>query len=334
MSAESPARFTIRPYRPGDEAQILELFKRSFFHERRLEQWRWKFQLNPYGNERISLAFESDGGLVGQYTGYPVPFVIGGTDVLAHQIGDTMTDVAIRNVGRGRTSILARTTYDFYDRFCRGQIAFNYGFNVGNIQKFCERFLEIIRVESTPYRVRDLETDPIPTISRWERIARGYRLELVKTPGPEYDEFFRRVQPAYGFLVRRDRRYLQWRYFDCPDTTCVMVAIRKWTRLAGWVVFRIREGRFTIGDALFDPRFEDAFEVLLRHVVPSQPVRVVDGWFPSRPVWFDRVLRQLRFENRPDPNDLALMCSPFQMTDAVEQMRDSLYYTLADSDLF
>ncbi len=334
MSAEPTPRFTVRAYESGDETQILELFRRSFFHERALQHWRWKFQRNPYGNERISLAFDANSGLVGQYTGYPVPFVMDGKDYVAHQIGDTMTDPAVRSVGRGRTSILARTTYDFYDRFCRDRVAFNYGFNVGNIQKFCERFLDILRVESVPYRVRDLATDPIDAISRRERLLRGYQLELVTKPGTEFDEFFRRVRAEYRFLVRRDRQYLQWRYFDCPDTTYRLVAIRKWTRLVGWIVFRVREDRFTIGDALFDRRFEDAPEVLLRHVVPSQPVNSMEGWFPARPEWFSRVLSDLRFESRPDPSDLALMCSPFEMGGAVERIRSSLYYTMGDSDLF
>src|ERR1051326_878621 len=43
--------------------------------------------------------------LVGHYAGYAVPFRMLDRDVLAHQIGDTMTDVSVRHVGRGPTSI-------------------------------------------------------------------------------------------------------------------------------------------------------------------------------------------------------------------------------------
>jgi hypothetical protein len=331
MSAE---RFALRKYEPGDEAAILELFTRSFFHERPLAHWQWKFQENPWGNERIILAFDEGRRLVAQYTGYPVPFRHSGRDLFAYQIGDTMTDVSVRNVGRGPTSVLARTTFAFYDAYCRGQAAFTYGFNVGNIQKFCERFLDIVRVEAVPYRALDLERHPLQKLSRWERLLGGYQLELVSKPGPEFDDFFSRVEPHYGFLVRRDREYLQWRYFDVPDTKYFMVSIRKWSRLAGWIVFRIREDRFTIGDALFDPRFAAAPAVLLRHLVPSYPVRLVEGWFPDRPQWFSGILASLGFEARPDPLDLALMCSPFEFADAVDRMRSELYYTWGDSDLF
>src|SRR5687767_11360423 len=101
-------RVETRPYRKGDETAILELFARSFPHApRSIEHFRWKYRENPFGNERISLTFD-EGRLVGHYAGYAVPFRAYGRDVLAHQIGDTMTDVAVRHIGRGPTSILGR----------------------------------------------------------------------------------------------------------------------------------------------------------------------------------------------------------------------------------
>ena len=96
-----------RPYRDGDEQQILDLFARCFPHApRRIEHFRWKYRENPFGNEHISLTFDADGRLVAHYSGYLVPFRADGLDFVAHQIGDTMTDVSIRHIGRGPTSIL------------------------------------------------------------------------------------------------------------------------------------------------------------------------------------------------------------------------------------
>lgn len=332
MSAESRTHLTFRGYRAGDEISILELFRRSFFHERSLEHWQWKFQRNPWGREKIVLAFDGDAKLVAQYAGYPVPFRRAGADLLAHQIGDTMTDTSVRYGGRGPSSTLARSAFAFYDAFCRAQVAFNYGFNVGNIQKFSTRFLESACVEPVTYRTIDVRSHPVVPIRRWERIVRGYRLELVTRPGDEYDELFARVERDYGILVRRDREYLQWRYFDSPELYH-FIAIRKFTVLVGWIVFRIRGDRFTIGDALFDRRFGDAPEVLLRHVVPSHPVALVEGWFPVHPEWFSSILSDLGFQMSAEPDNLALMCTPFLMTDAGEQLK-RLYYTWGDSDLF
>ena len=330
-----PGEFTTREYRAGDETAILDLFARSFPHAPRgLGHFSWKYRENPFGNERISLTFDEENRLVGHYSGYPVPFYADGRHLLAHQIGDTMTDVAIRHVGRGPTSILGRTALHFYEHFCENRVAFNYGFNVANIQKFSLRFLRSDRVESVTYRVRDLRKHPMARIPRAERWLRGYSLELLREAGPELDALFDRASAAYRFAVARNAAYVRWRYLQCPDVPYFVVAIRKWKRLAGWVAFRIRENRFVWGDAFFDPAYSDAIEVALRHLVPSYPVDTIEGWFPPRPQWFDAILGALKFETRPEPQDLSVMCVPFAWPDVVGRMRQDLYYTWGDSDLF
>jgi hypothetical protein len=329
------ARFTTRAYRPSDEAEILALFARAFPHATRdVEHFRWEYQRNPFGNERISLTFDEEGRLVAQYAGYPVPLYDDGQAFAAHQIGDIMTDRSVRHIGRGRTSILARTAEHFYDTFCRGRVAFNYGFTTAAHREISVRFLGSDAVERVAFRTRDLVADPLLPITRRERWPGGWQLELVRQPGAEFDRFFDRVALAYRFLVRRDARYLRWRYLDCPDVPYVVVAIRRWRRLAGWCVFGVRGARLAWGDALFDPEHPRAVEVLLRHVVPPYGAARIDAWFPARPSWFDQQLRALRFESQPEPQDLSLMCVPFDMPDASARVAERLYYTYGDSDLF
>lgn len=326
--AASDERFTFRQFHPGDEKAILDLFARSFPHaSRTLEHFVWKYERDPFGKWRISLAFDEAGRLVGQYAGYPVPLYAHGETVLIQHIGDTMTDPSIRHVGRGPTSILGRTVSHFYESFCEGKIAYNYGFNVGNIQKFSTRFLKIEWVEPVPYRA----LPHVEPIKLWHRWARGYQIEVLRSATPEIDALFARTAPHYHFLTRRDAQYLQWRYLDSPDVPYLVVAIRRWRRLVGWSVFRIRDGRMSWGDALFDPRHPAAIGILLRQVAGG---REVDCWFPSRPRWFDQALRGLGFESRPEPQDLSMVASPFIMSDAIDRLRENLYYTMGDSDLF
>jgi hypothetical protein len=329
------SRFTLRGFRDGDEEQILQLFHRAFPHASRgVEHFRWEYQRNPYGNERIALTFDENGQLVAQYAGYPVAMIDDGRELVANQIGDIMTDRSVRQVGRGPTSILARTAQHFYDAFCLGKVAFNYGFTTDSHRQLSVRFLGSDAVEPVPYRVRDLNRNPIQPITRRERLLSGWQLELVTDVGTEFDDFFARVAPAYRFLVRRDARYLRWRYLECPDVPYFIVAIRKWRRLVGWSVFGVRGARLVWGDALFDRRYPTAAEVLLRHVVPSYRVVRIEGWFPARPEWFDLTLHDLQFESQTDPQDLSLMCVPFDLPDASARMAERLYYTYGDSDLF
>ncbi|MGH9421916.1 MAG: GNAT family N-acetyltransferase, partial [Thermoanaerobaculia bacterium] len=185
MPADS--RFLTRSFRAGDEGQILELFVRAFPHASRgIEHFRWEYQRNPFGNERIALTFDETGGLVAQYAGYPVAMIDDGRALVAHQIGDIMTDRSVRQVGRGPTSILSRTAQHFYDAFCRGEVAFNYGFTAASHRELSVRFLGSDAVEPVTYRVRDLVRSPFAPIGRRERWPRGWQLELVTSVGSEF----------------------------------------------------------------------------------------------------------------------------------------------------
>ena len=323
-------RIVVRPYQPGDEHAIVDLFTRAFHVPRTLEHWRWKFVDDPFGREHISAAFDGD-RLVGHYAGLVVPFVIGGREVMAHQIADVMTDRSARHIGRGPTAVLGRTVHHFFETFCENRIAFNYGFTAGTHHEFTIRFLRSERVAPVAYRVLRAPRPPLTSLSRW---MRGYQLQLVQAFDDEFDDFFHRVSPAYGFLVRRDSRYLRWRYSQCPDVPYIAVAVRKWGRLAGWIVYRVRPDRVWLGDALFDEKNADAIAVAVRHIARAHRVGIVDGWFPRHPSFLDAALQRLGFEEAEEPQKLSLMCNAFTMADAAARMRDSLYYTSGDSDLF
>jgi hypothetical protein len=328
-------RFIVRGFRDGDETAILDLFARSFPHApRALEHFEWKYRRNPAGNERISLAFEPNGELAGHYAGYPVVFRRNGADVLTHHIGDTMTAPAVRHVGRGPTSVLGRVASHFFTSFCEGNVAFNYGFNVSNIQRFSTRFLRSFVVEPVTYRVLDLTAHPLRPVSWLDRIFHRYEIEQVTRTTPEWDELFARVENDYRFLVKRDARYVQWRYLDAPDTSYTVLAVRRKKVLAGWGVFRRDNARLIWGDALFDPAAVDGIGPLLHHAVTQSSAVLVDGWFPRKPVWLDAALNRLHFEVRPEPQNLSVMATPFEWADAVDRMRAELYYTWGDSDLF
>ena len=341
MPAEPQPRSSIstRSFQAGDEKDILELFARSFHVPRTLEEWRWRYERAPAGDHRISLSFDGMRRLVAHYAGYPVDFWNRGEPGWrAHQIGDTMTAVEARHLGRGSSSVLGRTAEHFYETFCRGRIAFNYGFNTANIQRFSMRFLDSTRVEDVPHRMLDLERTPVAPQSRLLRRARGYSLELVSDlHDAEWDELFHRAAAGFGFLLRRDAAYLRWRYLMPVWMNYILVAVRRRGRLVGWSVFRVIGDRLLWGDALFDARHPEAVEVLLRHVVPlfhREGIQRVEAWFTDRPRWMADALESIGLVRVAEPQGLALMCVAFQKPAAAEAMLESLYYPMGDSDLF
>jgi hypothetical protein len=330
----------VRAARDGDEPAILDLFARSFHTARSLEHWRWKYRENPYGNGRISLAFAPDGELVGQYCAYPVRLYRKGVgSVEIQQVGDTMTARAARAVGRGPTSVLARAARHFYVSFCDGRVAFNYGFNTGNIQQFGNRFLGVHRVADAPYREADpFQLPPPPGLLR--RLLRSCSVREIRAPEDfdrRFDELFADCRDAYGAMVERDSRYLRWRYAERPDLRYQILVAERRGRLVGWAVFSRRDDTLVWGDALFRPDHSDTAGLVLAAASASpdrEPARRIVAWFPAHPGWWDEALRRLGFVHRPEPQQLALGVAPFLDADAPRWTAETLYYTYGDSDLF
>lgn len=332
---------TIRSYEPGDEAAILDLFEISFNSRRPDAWWRWEYADDPHGSFAISLAFDRD-GLAAQYAGYPVPLwsrdpALHG--LAAHQVGDTMTAVRVRGVGRGPTSVLVRTAKHFFAAHCAGKVAFNYGFNTANIRKISTSYNESAQVEPVPFRRASTAALRFPgrIASRITTLFNSYTTSNAASVDGEWDGFLDAVAPSYGLLVRRDARYLKWRYLDHPALSYELVALRSGGELAGWSVFRRRDDTLVWGDALVSPQHAHAASLLLRHALES-PVgagaRFVECWFPERPAFFARALDALGLAISPEPHDLALMCTPFLAEDAETRLARDFYYAACDSDLY
>ncbi len=344
--------YRVRSYRPGDEHAVFGLFRETFGVDQDPEHWAWRFVRNPRGGPRISLAFSPEGELVGQYCAYPVRWrgLPPSSPADSHQVGDTMTRPSARTVGRGPTSLLARTGRHFYLAQCRGRVAFNYGFNTGNITKFSCRFLEAAVVEDVPYR--ELPADKRLRGKREGRTRlRGKRQEKKQLKGgplldarydvrritqasevdARFNALFEAVGDRYGLLVERSAEYVRWRYLDCPAKGPELVAAYRRGRLAGWVVATRHPDRVEWGDALVDPAELPALRVLLGEIrAPGLPIV---GWFSERPRWWSRQLDSLGFVRRPEPDSLVTIQVPFVCGDALSQLRGA-FYTKGDSDLF
>ena len=286
--------FLIRSYRNGDEEKILRLFRTCFESARRLDHWRWKYAENPYGQHQISLAFSPLGELAAHYAGYPVPYWLddesGQRECLALHMGDTMTDPSFRQIGSRRSGLLARTVQHFFAIRKGGNFGFFFGFNTGPIQRFSEWFIGGERLDPLRCWTRDLDT-----ILPWKEDGR-YRIERIHRVGSAWDRFFRRVAPHYRFLIRRDARYLRWRYLGCPDTEYVVLGAKRWGRPVGWSVFRRLDDRLVWVDALVDPRHSGASRSLLaatRRYPQLAGVVRLESWFSERPAWWKQQLLEL-----------------------------------------
>ena len=334
-----PDSYLVRLYRDGDESAILRLFEQSFA-PRSLDHWTWKYRDNPFGTLAISEAIGPAGELVAHYAAYPVPFrrSRAGTHetVLCHQVGDTMTDPRHRHVGRGRTSLLGRTARHFYARRCEAKVAFNYGFNTGNIQRFSQLFVgarKVCDIEVWSARPEDLRLAK-------ERRFRPYRATLLEGGAlealdPAFDRLFERAATHYGFLVERRRPYLTWRYLRCPDHAYRLHRVDRGGKLVGFTVTRVDGDRVLLGDALFDPEHVEGFDAALRAIVETDGATSphIEGWFARHPAWWSARLAATGFTAAPQSQGLGMVFVPF-LECPDEELRSGYYLTMGDSDLF
>lgn len=322
-------RFATRSARAGDEDAIIDLFHRCFHPERKLEGWRWRYREAPPGPGPISLAVDDDGGLAGHYGGYPVQLRADGRAWAALHVGDTMTAPEHRDVGRGGSTLLARTVRHFFTHARDGRYGLFYGFNTGPIQRFCEWFIGGSRLSEVVLRRRSAEARPVLETSR-------YRVRAPDRIGGSFDRFFERAAPHYGLLVARDRAHLQWRYRRSPEATYVLLTAHRLGRMVGWSVFRRVDDVLIWGDALFDPRHVAAAAAILSHAL-DHPIaagaRAIEGWFGRQPPWWDRALGDLGFSIVPEPQGLGLVYLA-EDDDVSKLVAERFYYAKGDSDLF
>jgi SAM-dependent methyltransferase len=331
--------FFMKSYAQSDEYNILPMFNKVFHVSRTLNHWYWKFRDNPYGSYKISVASSEEGVLVAHYAGYSVPFYFSldkRKNFLSYQIGDTMTSPDVRNVGRGRTGILARMSYYFYAKFCEGHVPFIYGFNTANIKKLGMRCLGYTYIDPVTLWVKDIAKDPFKPLSRIKRLFSGYSVKEIHSISDEWDVFFDRVCDFYIFLVRRDSTYLKWRYLECPDRIHRIFAVYKRGNIVGWSVFVEKEKKIIWGDALFDSRYLEAAKFMLSSLFTKEfsGYECIEGWFPQHPEWWVHQLKRLGFTPTDEPNNLTPGFVIFEEPIRLEKLKNYFYYTIGDSDLF
>lgn len=106
-----------------------------------------------------------------------------------------------------------------------------------------------------------------------EQNHNDFRLERI-------DQFHHKVDPLWGkprysFFVHRDKQYLNWRYFDHPDTFTVLAAIKEKEYL-GYIALKLSNDKQT-GILCDFVTVNDRLDVFLRLVCESEKVLKQNG---------------------------------------------------------
>lgn len=264
--SSSGRKWTIRPYRDGDEEGILELWKavypeHTYDREQWMKWWRWMYTANPHGTGVIFLA-EQEGRIIGHTAEIPVMMKIGSESVLVGISLDAMTHPDYRRQGTFVALVKARSlesdkrgiraTYGFRNRFSYPYpaLATKVGMFDGATMQKVLRPLDWRNTLRTQTQNSFLLTVGAPAGSLLSHVLlRAKRRPLPKgmtiAQESSFDEsvndLWKRVSSQYQAIVLRNMEYLNWRYVAVPDRDYSIYLGRRSETVAGYLVLGHRE---------------------------------------------------------------------------------------------
>lgn len=241
----------------ADDEALFALYEAVFgakLTEGSRRRWRWQYLENPlHDEEGLAIWVARDGDAVlGQYASMPVRLWWGDREVRSSWGMDVFLRPEAR--GRGLGAQLFTTWADHVD------VALGLGLTPSSYGLF--KRLEYNDVGPVPFLQKILDTKAVVArragafagvvgpivdlglgmIQRARPVSEsgGVEVRRVDDFSAEYDALWESARASYAMCVRRDRRYLRWKYRSCPKAYAVHEA-RRGNDLAGFAVSRTED---------------------------------------------------------------------------------------------
>lgn len=281
-----PPRWTIRPYRPGDEAHLLPLFERVFGRAIAEAHWRWKLKQQPSPVENVWLAVDGDKPIF-QYAGIPTRYQLSAGEITAMVSVDTMSDPDYRRQG-----LLTKVGRFTYDAWREGGIPFVIG--LPN-QQWGSRTQALGWLPLFPLQwlVRPLYPEALvarrlklpAALARprllsalwhgWGKLTlrphSTIQLRQLRQAEPVLNQLWQRYPADGSFSIVRDAAWVGWRYLASPTYPYQVWLAERAGEPVGYAVYRIEQqaGRKValIAELFTLPADDKTLNTLLWHVL-------------------------------------------------------------------
>ncbi len=263
----SSPEIQFRPYMPGDESKILQLFEQSYKRSLSLNFWKWRFAQNPAGAGMIQLAWDGD-TLAAHYAITQIELCVDGQTVKSGLSGTTMTHPNYR--GKGLFPKLAELTYRQMEQ---NGLLLVWGFPNSMSH----------RVFVTDLAWRDIYEVPF---------FRAQVVDIQKLPNPHsvlsldsfdarFDELWATQKHQHRVIGRRDYHQLKWRFTDNPTENYQLLASISGGELYGYLVYKRYQEELQIVDML-SRDVDSALELIAQVVKLAQETNAgsVALWLP------------------------------------------------------
>lgn len=210
----------IKPYRPGDETLILQLFELSFGKKMSLEYWNWRFLQNPFTSiHYIDLMWDGD-ILVGHYAVSPVEMIVEGKKVLTALSMTTMTHPEYSGKG-----IFTKLAESLYQRIAQDGFEFVWGFPNNNSHY---GFIKNLNWSNISLQgMMHLKIDDFKLISSPVHFDSAENFD---------SEIFKNFIPKKSVSINKSSQYLNWRYISNPSNKYKVLINEEFSI---WVVYKL-----------------------------------------------------------------------------------------------
>jgi hypothetical protein len=309
--------FIIRAYRKGDEEKIITLFREVFGKELTVGQWQWKYVIPGAGKIYSKIAEDASHTIIGYAGAIPLRGIYGGRPIQFFQIADVMVHPKARGfLGKKNVfEIMIKELFEdigkeFPDVFCYGfpgQRPFLLGKRVGVYDEI-EPAVDYIKKPGislfNPCRMRNMPWDDGRLDSLWSSLSSGMSLSLI-----------------------RDKAFLNWRYASNPLHTYQLLGVYHSGDMKGWLVLKEKGEEVLVVDMLIDGNLLGNALKALQKQIPGFKKKTFRLWLPPS-------LRKTVIGYREEKTPVIVTNMIWKLPLATDLVRENLYYTMGDVDIF
>jgi len=253
----------LRMYQEGDETGIVSLINLVFpTAEYDMRRWLWKYKNNPYGF--LAVVAEHNGKIVGHMSLFLFDVKVGKQIIRGSQACDLCVHPAFRRQGMflaiGKTLMEKASDQGVFltsafptEPARRGHLKYGF-FDVSRLPilvSYFDTYEAIIEKYENLRRISPLTKHFSRFLNYYFSIKREHEppsvkgLEIAETNffDERINEFWNRASRNYDMLVVRNRRYLNWRYFDRPDINYDVLLAEKTGQVEGYLVMSTQKSQ-------------------------------------------------------------------------------------------
>jgi len=252
--------YEIRPYQPGDEAGILDLYSQIYPHPRTPEQWAWEYRDTAAGSSIIYLVCKNS-EIIGHYAIIPLPALCNGKNILLGKAEGAMIKPQERFIAARKGFVKELVNRGRLDAFAGG-IPVIFGFTSTPRDFVKAGFQEVGKLyalqKDMPLKNRSKvwlknklgRTNDLLDVSLIEQVTNTMKLRseigkkgIETALEPQMPADVGSVSDDANMKtvldVERNHDYLKWRYQRNPFVQATFISARREGTMLGWMAVSI-----------------------------------------------------------------------------------------------